>query len=132
MKTAVWSVLAVAGVLAFAGTASAQDWMVTPTPAMPLHVMPAPPAAPAPAAPPAGPTATPPPTHSNPPAMANDPVRRLLDPYGLSDRRYSVSPAPDAQPMPLSSFWLVVPWKGTLQADRPSVFAGRVSDRLGR
>lgn len=99
--------------LAFAGSASAQDWMVTPPPAVPLHVEPLTPAPPPP--PPAtGPTVRSAPTHDEAQPRTSDPIRRLLDPYGLDARPYSRVPAPEAARTRLPSFWLVVPWTGSL------------------
>ncbi len=87
--------LAVGLVLA-AAPVRAQDWLVTPAPAVPLHVpaVPTPPS-PLPPMPPAVVIPAPAPAASHPP----DAVQRLLDPYGLGLTLRSSATHPPSPPL---------------------------------
>ncbi len=108
MKVAVSCVVGVAMVIACGRAATAQEWMTTPTPAVPLHPVTLTPSAPPPAPPPVL-TAPAPSPEAGP--RPDDPIRRFVDPYGLTNRPSSPS---TAQPAPLPRFWLVPLWTAEL------------------
>lgn len=63
-----------------AGSASAQEWMISPAPTLPLHAVTLAPPAPPPSPPPSLRAPLPPMTVAS---RKQDEIRRLLDPYGL-------------------------------------------------
>ena len=86
--------IAVLGVgLIGAGPASAQEWMISPTPAVPLHTMAMTPPAPSQPSPPPAWSAPLPPAAIVP--HTRDEIRRLLDPYGLNQEPTSAATVPD-------------------------------------
>ncbi|HZT75156.1 MAG TPA: hypothetical protein VFA27_00760 [Vicinamibacterales bacterium] len=99
----------VALALGCAAPAFSQDWLISPTPAIPLHVPVTPPPSQAVAPPPA--VVLPTPAPPSPVVLrAPDALQRLLDPYGLAIRPTSVTPPPSAPPLPAASIAPGVMW----------------------
>ncbi len=112
MKTPGRCVAALIVLTGAATAASAQDWLVTPAPAIPLHIPISP----------ARPSATPPPVILAPAPtrtpLSVDEIRRLIDPYHLTGRPTPLRRPLEVQPVSLPSMQLV-PFAMTGSAGSP-------------